>query len=207
MFELAKQPEYAKKLHEALEPHVSQSPDAEIIHDQISTIELLDGVIWEVLRLFPPNPSHPTRVTPAEGAMIAGRFVAGRTQVMAPQYVIGRGKWFFCLEATICPIDAPTTDESIYPRANEFIPERWYSSPHLVKDKKATAPFSIGPYNCIGKPLAMMNLRVTLARIIMRYEFSFAPDRINPIAEFEEGMSDHFTLQTGPLYLRLEKRG
>ncbi|KXX75266.1 Tryprostatin B 6-hydroxylase [Madurella mycetomatis] len=187
LFELAKHPEYAMKLHEALEPHVSQSSDGEIFHDQISTIELLDGVIWEALRLYPPNPSHPTRVTPAEGAMIAGRFVAGGTQVMAPQYVIGR-------------------DESIFPRATEFIPERWYSAPHLVKDKKATAPFSIGPYNCIGKPLAMMNVRVTLARIVMRYHLSFAPDRINPMAEFEEGMKDHFTLQPGPLYLRLEKR-
>ncbi|KAL8919479.1 MAG: hypothetical protein Q9208_006764 [Pyrenodesmia sp. 3 TL-2023] len=187
LFELAKHPEYAKKLHEVLAPHVSQSSEGEILHDQISTIELLDGVIWEALRLFPPNPSHPTRVTPAEGAMIAGRFVAGGTQVMAPQYVIGR-------------------DESIYPRATEFIPERWYSSPHLVKDRKATAPFSMGPYNCIGKPLAMMNVRVTLARIVMRYDLSFAPDRINPMAEFEEGMSDHFTLQPGPLHLRLEKR-
>lgn len=52
----------------------------------------------------------------------------------------------------------------------------------------------------------MMNIRVTLVRIIMRYELSFAPDRVNPMAEFEEGMSDHFTLQPGPLYLRLEKR-
>ncbi|KAI4255604.1 MAG: hypothetical protein LQ352_002492 [Teloschistes flavicans] len=187
LFELAKHPEYVKKLHEVLAPRVSQSPEGEILDDQISTIELLNGVIWEALRLFPPNPSHPTRVTPAEGAMIAGRFVVGGTQVMAPQYVIGR-------------------DESIYPRATEFIPERWYSSPHLVTDRKATAPFSMGPYNCIGKPLAMMNIRVTLVRIIMRYELSFAPDRVNPMAEFEEGMSDHFTLQPGPLYLRLEKR-
>ncbi|KAI0448687.1 cytochrome P450 [Xylaria acuta] len=133
LLKLAKHPEYAKKLREALEPHVSQTPDAEIHHDKISILEILDGVIWEALRLFPPNPSHPTRVTPAEGAMIA--------------------------------------DERIYPRATEFIPERWSSSPYLVKDKKATAPFSIGPYNCIGKPLAMMNVRVTPARIIMRYDF------------------------------------
>jgi cytochrome P450 len=100
LFQLANQPELAKRLREALEPHVSQSPDAEIFDDQISTIELLDGVISESLRLYPPSPSHPTRVTPPEGATIAGRFVPGGTQVMAPQYVIGRGKWFFYLEAT-----------------------------------------------------------------------------------------------------------
>lgn len=86
------------------------------------------------------------------------------------------------------------------------MPERWYSSPELIKYNKATAPFSLGPYNCIGKPLAMMNMRLTLARIIMRYDLSFAPDRPSPELEFEEGMIDHFTLETGPLYLRLDKR-
>ncbi|KAI3391686.1 hypothetical protein diail_6965 [Diaporthe ilicicola] len=187
LFELAKQPVYAKRLREALDPHVSPSSDDEILHEQVSSIDLLDGIIWETLRLFPPNPSHPSRVTPPEGVMIAGRFVAGGTQVIAPQYVIGR-------------------DETIYPRASEFIPERWYSLPDLIKDKKATAPFSIGPYNCIGKPLAMMNIRVTLARIVVRYDFSFDPDRINARAEFKDNMKDCFTLQPGPLYLRLEKR-
>jgi tryprostatin B 6-hydroxylase len=52
----------------------------------------------------------------------------------------------------------------------------------------------------------MMNLRVTLAEIVMRYDLSFAPDHPNAREAFEEGMSDHFTLQPGPLYLRLNKR-
>jgi tryprostatin B 6-hydroxylase len=76
----------------------------------------------------------------------------------------------------------------------------------LVKDKDATAPFSLGPWNCIGKPLAMANVRVTLATIIMRYDLSFAPGRTDPIADFEEGMHEHFSLQPGPLQLCLEKR-
>ncbi|OAA70480.1 Cytochrome P450 [Cordyceps fumosorosea ARSEF 2679] len=106
-----------------------------------------------------------------------------------------------------CPAQpqSPHENESIYPRASEFIPERWYSSPELVRDNKATVPFSIGPYDCIGKPLSMMNIRVTLARILKRYDLSYAPDRADPQAEFVD-MSDHFTLQAGPLYLRLEGR-
>lgn len=103
-------------------------------------------------------------------------------------------------------IDSCISDDKIYPRASEFIPERWYSSPELITDKKATAPFSIGPYNCIGKPLAMMNIRITLARIVMRYNLTFSTDHVDPQSQFVNGMSDHFTLQPGPLYLRLEKR-
>lgn len=52
----------------------------------------------------------------------------------------------------------------------------------------------------------MMNIRVTLSRIIMRYDISLAPDHPNARSEFEDNMKDCFTLQPGPLYLRLEKR-
>jgi hypothetical protein len=94
LFVLTQQPELANRLREALAPHVPQSPDAMLMDDQIMNIDLLNGIVQEALRLYPPSPSHPTRVTPPEGTMIAGRFIPGNTQVIAPQYVIGRGKWF-----------------------------------------------------------------------------------------------------------------
>lgn len=95
LFTLAQQPELAKRLREALEPHISQSPDALMMDDQIMNVDLLNGVVQEALRMYPPSPSHPTRVTPPEGTMIAGRFIPGGTQLITPQYVIGRGKWLF----------------------------------------------------------------------------------------------------------------
>ncbi|KAJ5128601.1 hypothetical protein N7448_002317 [Penicillium atrosanguineum] len=184
---LTQQPELAERLRKALEPHVPQSPDEILMDDQIKNVDLLNGVVQEALRMYPPSPSHPTRVTPPEGTMIAGRFIPGGTQVMAPQYVIGR-------------------DELIFPRANEFIPERWYSLPELVKDKNATAPFSLGPMNCVGKQLAMANIRVTVATLVMRYNLSFAPSRTDPAIDFEQGMYEHFSMQAGPLSLCLKKR-
>jgi len=97
-------------------------------------------------------------------------------------------------------------DERVFPRANEFIPERWYSRPELVKDKDATAPFSLGPMNCVGKQLALANVRVTIATLVMRYNFRFSPSRSDPAIEFEKGMHEHFSMQPGPLFLSLEKR-
>lgn len=98
------------------------------------------------------------------------------------------------------------TDERVFPRANEFIPERWYSRPELVIDRDATAPFSLGPMNCVGKQLAMANVRVTIATLVMRYNLSFAPTRTDPASDFEKGMHEHFSMQPGPLFLCLEKR-
>jgi tryprostatin B 6-hydroxylase len=49
----------------------------------------------------------------------------------------------------------PPTDDAIdednYERASDFVPERWYSQPDMIKRKNAFAPFSLGPEGCIGK--------------------------------------------------------
>jgi tryprostatin B 6-hydroxylase len=36
--------------------------------------------------------------------------------------------------------------ESAFPNANEFIPERWTTSPELLKNKAAFIPFLIGMF-------------------------------------------------------------
>jgi tryprostatin B 6-hydroxylase len=40
----------------------------------------------------------------------------------------------------------------------------------------------------------------------MRYNLSFAPGATDPVADFEDGMHEHFSLQPGPLFLRMERR-
>ncbi|KAL2069223.1 hypothetical protein VTL71DRAFT_15561 [Oculimacula yallundae] len=184
LFVLAQKPELAKRLREELTPHVPASIHEMIMDDKIMNLELLNGIVNEALRLYPPSPSHPTRMTPPEGTYIAGRFIPGNTQVIAPQWIIGR-------------------DERIFPRPTEFIPERWYSQPELVKDKNAIAPFSLGPMNCVGKRLALANIRVTVASFVMRYNMSFPPGQVDPQADFEDRLYEHFSMQSGPLYLVL----
>lgn len=41
-------------------------------------------------------------------------------------------------------------------RPNDFVPERWYSEPELIKSKNAYAPFSLG--KLISFSLAIENL-------------------------------------------------
>ena len=49
------------------------------------------------------------------------------------------------VKADIC------TDEDFYQDALEFVPERWYSKPDMIKHKNAFAVFSLGTEGCIGK--------------------------------------------------------
>jgi len=100
LFVLTQKPELADRLREELRPHVPEDPDEMIMDDKIMNLDLLNGIVQEALRLYPPSPSHPTRITPPEGAVIAGRFIPGDTQVMAPQYIIGRGKRTFFSQIT-----------------------------------------------------------------------------------------------------------
>lgn len=38
--------------------------------------------------------------------------------------------------------------ESCFERAKEVIPERWYSRPEMMKDKRAFAPFALDSSPC-----------------------------------------------------------
>ncbi|KAL8937854.1 MAG: hypothetical protein Q9216_004217 [Gyalolechia sp. 2 TL-2023] len=96
----------------------------------------LNGVINEVLRLHPPIPTHASRKAPPEGVTIAGQFVPGGTTLVAPKYTIARL-------------------QSYFEKPNEFIPERWYSAPQMVKDRRAFMPFNQGQLFLPSKSLGV----------------------------------------------------
>jgi tryprostatin B 6-hydroxylase len=87
--------------------------------------------------------------------------------------------------------------------AEQFIPERFSSQPDLVKNKDAFAPFSIGPYGCIGKNLAYMEIRLLTAQLITRFDVALAPG--------EDGTAllnsvDHFTIGLKPINMIFTRR-
>jgi cytochrome P450 len=93
-----------------------------------------------------------------------------------------------------------------------YLPERWIegsvcktadSAWTVEKEevelaRKAFCPFSIGPRGCIGKSMALMEMRVTLARVLYLFDFELA----DSAGEDETGhfkMVDHFVVsKSGP---------
>ena len=96
-------------------------------------------------------------------------------------------------------------EEEIYTQANDFVPERWYSRPEMIKDRSAYAPFMIGTYACIGKPLALMDLRLTTARIVMNYNMTF-PEGGDRGAAFVDGLVDQFVVKPAKLEVCFQPR-
>lgn len=86
------------------------------------------------------------------------------------------------------------------------MPERWTSQPELILRKDAFVPFSYGAYNCAGKPLAMMQLRMVIAMLIKKFELSFAPGREAECERYILDQADCFTLHIHPLPLLLKER-
>lgn len=180
---LARDPEEIRKLRDEQErlKYISKgylSPEA-------LKADHLNGVINEALRLHHPVQSGLHRFTPAEGLTINGVFIPGDTTVICPTYAIGRS-------------------EKCFVRANEFIPERWYSSPELILNEKGFAPFTLGAYSCIGKHLALMSIRAVVSKVVANFDVSFAPG--------EDGYAllndtkDIFTMAMGDLKLRFKNR-
>ncbi|KAL9122024.1 MAG: hypothetical protein Q9187_001416 [Circinaria calcarea] len=182
-YELVRAPDHIQKLRDEIAPYYTIGGD--VPHQQIQYLEHLNGVIYETLRLHPPVPTALQRNTPPEGIKIGHTYIPGNTTVWCPQYVIGRR-------------------ENIYTNAEAFIPQRWYSRPELVKEKSAFAPFSTGTYGCIGRPLALLNIRTTLAKLIMEYDVAFAPGEDGTKVEADTRV--RFTAGPGELKLVFRKR-
>ena len=187
MYFLTRYPEEMTKLRNELLPLMITPPGLGVSFrsEKLASLNHLNGVINEALRLYPIIPSASYRMTPPQGVSIAGTFIPGNTNVWTPQYTIGRS-------------------EEIYEEPNRFFPERWYKYPEMVKDPSAFAPFLIGPASCIGKPLALQNVRSTIAKLVCIFDISLPPG--DDGSGFEKGIKDRWPLGVPELMLTFTKR-
>ncbi|KAK8017967.1 cytochrome P450 [Apiospora marii] len=124
-----------------------------------ATAELpyLNAVVQESLRMCPPGPSVFPRVVPEGGRVVCGQFVPGGYTVGVHQLAADRSSRNFA-------------------EPDAFAPERWLGDPRFDKDQKAACqPFSYGARNCIGKNLAIAELKTILSRMIWNFDMELVP--------------------------------
>ncbi|KMP05031.1 cytochrome P450 3A6 [Coccidioides immitis RMSCC 2394] len=181
-YHLAKDPSQVEKLRAELEPLLNGKPQLD--PKDVSKAQHLNGVIQETLRLHPAIPSGFPRVTPPEGVTISGTYIPGGTTIVIPLYAMQH-------------------DEANYANAEEFIPERWYSKPELIKNRDAFLTWNIGTNGCIGRALALTEMRNLITYFIRNFStVRFAPgeDGTKLVTETK----DHFTVGVKPLHLIFE---
>lgn len=117
-------------------------------------------------------------------------YVKEGTHIQVPPYVVHRDPRYF------------------FPRPDEFWPDRWIletpDSQPFVLDRSAFVPFSMGPANCVGKPLAMVELRAVISLLIMHFDIEF-DDNFDPTT-WIESLKDHYLLESGKLMVKLRIR-
>ncbi|KAF2822376.1 benzoate 4-monooxygenase cytochrome P450 [Ophiobolus disseminans] len=134
------------------------SPTEIVNGPQLNSCTYLYAVIEETLRRTAPVPSHLPRVVLGGGMMIDDQYFPASTVVGVPMYAIHHNPAYF-------------------PDPFSFTPERWLGNvPEL--SRRAFNPFSIGTRQCSGRTLAYMQLKLTLAHVLWRYDLREAPGEV-----------------------------
>lgn len=124
--------------------------DAAPTAEQLNALPLLDQVIKEVLRLYPPIHVGNRRAT--EEMDICGYRVPEGTRVMMSIYLAHRDPDHWRDPDAFCPARFAHDSE-------EKVPPFTY------------LPFGGGPRNCIGAAFAQVEARTALARLLQRFDF------------------------------------
>ncbi|KAK8056875.1 cytochrome P450 [Apiospora rasikravindrae] len=126
-----------------------------ITGDAVAKLPYLNATIEESMRLFAPVPTGGPRISPGES--VDGHYVPQGTSVTGATFAVGRN-----------PRRVPAHDA--------FEPERWLGK-RKQTEKPYSVPFSIGPRACLGINLSWLEMRITLAKLVYRYDWVLEADR------------------------------
>lgn len=130
--DLVKNPEWLEKLQHEVRSTFQQDADITFT-STASQLKVMNAVIMETFRMYPPVPAYLPRRTGPEGVSVCGNYVPPNTTVNIPQY--------------------PTNYSSRnFKNPKTYAPQRFLNDPEYEDDKRAALqPFSVGPRNCIGQ--------------------------------------------------------
>ncbi|POS73911.1 cytochrome P450 [Diaporthe helianthi] len=134
---IVRRPELQKRIGDEV---ASLKPD--FTDEDVEALPLLSAVVTEALRMYNPTPGANARVCPAGGATVEGVYIPGGSTVCTVAYAVHR-------------------IPEIFPNGNEFDETRFEDPSPEVKAGFST--FMVGSRSCIGKHLAMMELRLATA--------------------------------------------
>ncbi|MBX3418995.1 MAG: cytochrome P450 [Pirellulaceae bacterium] len=157
LFLIAQHPATAQALNDEISSQLgNEAPD----HRSIDQLPLLDAAIHESMRLLPPVAY--TFRTPAHLASIDGMSLDGKDKVVPCHYLTHR-------------------EPDVFPDPNRFLPERWLESRPGHYEYVA---FSAGARLCMGISFALLELKITVARVMQRFRLAVVPgSRIDGIIQ------------------------
>ena len=123
--------------------------------------------------------------TPPSGVYIDSTFIPGNMQISVP------------------PI-ALMTDPRYFSNPDEYIPERWLDWHEGIRDRRAFFPFGYGVHSCVGRQLALNEMRAVLASVVQKWDIVLG-EKYDEL-EWKKGVRDHAVLQVGDLWVKFVRR-
>ncbi|KAK1974764.1 cytochrome P450 [Colletotrichum cereale] len=158
-FYLLRNPQHLEKLTKEIRAEFSNSDNMSL--EALANLKYLQAVIQEGLRLHPPLPIALPRVIPKGGAQICGEWIPEGT-VVGIHYL------------------SINTQEQYFNKPLEFHPQRWLQDSEFKNDNLDMAkPFLMGPMNCIGKDLAMHEIRLLLASVLLHFDIELCDESLD----------------------------
>ncbi|XP_035829253.1 cytochrome P450 3A16 isoform X2 [Aplysia californica] len=144
LFLLALNPECLQKAQEEVDQVLKgKFPD----YNSTQSLHYLDMCLNEGMRLFPPTP-------------LLERMCSGDIELRGIRIPKGMSVTF--------PVSAIHHDPELWPEPEKFIPERFTTENKAKRHPYAHLPFGQGPRNCVGKRLALLEMKVALAAILQK---------------------------------------
>lgn len=149
-YELSRRPDVVKKIIKEASEVFGPPDNADYSFGGLNKLRYTHCVVMEALRLHPPVPVD-SKFAIRNDTLPDGTYIPARSLVTYLPYAMGR-------------------NENIYgPDMTDFKPDRFL-------DQNEPSPFSYsvfnaGPRLCLGKPLALLTMKMVLVQLLPRFDF------------------------------------
>ncbi|MFB8275961.1 cytochrome P450 [Nocardia colli] len=145
LYLLAEHPEIERQVHAEVDDVLRGQPP---VHADLRRLPVLNRVLTETLRLYPPGVVL-TRVVTEDTDLGGYRLPAGTNVFYSPHLFHHRS--------------------DLYPHGDRFDPDRWLSDPAQTVARHNYVPFGFGARRCIGEQFALTEAMLALAIITARW--------------------------------------
>ncbi|NXW56494.1 THAS synthase, partial [Eurystomus gularis] len=129
-------------------------------YQNVQELPYLDMVIAETLRMYPPAFRF-TREAAKDCIVLGQRIPAGAV-----------------IETAVGHLHH---NPEFWPEPEKFIPERFTEEAKKERHPFAYLPFGAGPRGCIGMKMGLLETKLTLLRVLQKFQFKACPETEIPL--------------------------
>lgn len=178
---LAKFPDQQEKVYDELTKAIPS--DADLTYENIQGLKYFDAMFNECLRMYPPVALFVAR-TCTKDITVMGHFIPEGTNIMVPTWHLHH-------------------DPHHWPDPWEFRPDRFLWDGEKY-NSVAYQPFGLGHRICIGKRLAILELKIALCKLLRKYKVVLSESMSSPVKVVVPSIT---ISPEGGIEVRLEGRG